>query len=140
MSRVLGLDPGERLVGVAVSDELGLTAQPVGEVRRGTPEADAGALAELARRYGVAEIVVGLPRRLDGRLGPEAEGVRAWAAEMERRLGLPVRLWDERLTTREAERLLLAADLGRRRRRRVLHRLAAALILQSYLDRRRGGR
>ncbi len=137
MTRVLGLDPGERTVGVAVSDELGLTAQPVGELRRRTPEADAAAVRRLVERYGAEVVVVGLPRRLDGTLGPEAEKARAWAAELERRLGLPVRLWDERLSTKEAERLLVAADVSRRRRRRRLHRVAAALILQSYLD---GGR
>lgn len=139
MRRVLGLDPGERTVGVAVSDPLGLTAQPAGEFPRGTPEAEAQAVRELLARYGAGEVVVGLPRRLDGSLGPEAERVQAWAAELARLLGVPVRLWDERLTTREAERVLLAADASRRRRRARAHRVAAALILQTYLDRARAG-
>jgi putative Holliday junction resolvase len=135
--RILGLDVGEKNIGVAVSDPLGVTAQPVATVRRASREKDLAAIAALVREYGVGEVVVGLPLRLDGREGPEAERIRRWGEHLERHLGLPVRYWDERLTTVEAEQTLLAADLSRRRRRRTVDRTAACLILQGYLDRHR---
>lgn len=140
MTRILGLDPGDRRIGVAVSDELGWTAQGVAVLERTTPEADRAAIATLVRRYGVSEVVVGLPRNLDGSLGPRAEASLAFAAALERDLGVPVRTWDERLTTRAAERALLEGDLSRRRRRGAVDRVAAVLILQGYLDHRRAAR
>ncbi len=140
MTRILGLDPGDRRIGVAVSDELGLVAQGVAVVERTTAEADAEAIAALVERYGASEVVVGLPRNMDGSLGTRAEASLALAADLERRLGVPVRTWDERLTTRAAERALLEGDTSRRRRRRVVDKVAAALILQGYLDRRRAVR
>lgn len=140
MTRILGLDPGERRIGVAVSDELGWTAQGVAVLERATLEADVAAIAALVERLGATEVVVGLPRNMDGSLGPRAQASLALAAALERALGVPVRTWDERLTTRAAERALLEGDLSRRRRRRVVDRVAAALILQAYLDHRRAVR
>ncbi len=134
--RVMGLDVGQRRIGVALSDELGLTAQPLKVIeRRG--EETFRELAEIAEERNVGEIVVGLPRRTDGTLGTEASRVMAFAEELRRRLGLPVRFWDERFSTAQAERVLLAADQSRRKRRKVRDKVAAALILQGYLDHRR---
>lgn len=140
MTRILGLDPGERRIGVAVSDELGWTAQGVAVLERTTPEADLAAIAGLVERFAATEVVVGLPRNMDGSLGAGARASLTLAADLERVLGVPVRTWDERLTTRAAERALLEGDVSRRRRRRVVDRVAAALILQGYLDHRRAAR
>jgi putative Holliday junction resolvase len=136
--RILALDVGEKRIGLAVSDPLGITAQGLGVVTRRSREADLAHLLTVARQYQVQEIVVGLPRHLDGRPGRLAPEILDLARALGEALGVPVTPWDERLTTAEAERLLIAADLSRRRRRRVVDQLAAVLILQSYLDRRRG--
>lgn len=130
----MGLDVGDRRVGVALSDELGITAQGLTVLeRRGTIFEE---LATIAREQGVAEVVVGLPRRMDGTVGPQAEKVLAFAKQLREHLRLPVRFWDERLSTAEAERLLLQADQSRRKRRKVRDKVAAAIILQGYLNRR----
>ncbi len=136
--RILALDVGEKRIGVAVSDPLGLTAQGLEVLTRRTAEDDLRRLAALAQKYGVQEIVVGYPRHLDGRPGEMAEAILALARSLAQALGgIPVIPWDERLTTREAERVLLEADLSRRRRRQVVDQVAAVLILQAYLDQRR---
>lgn len=138
--RLLGLDVGEKTIGIAVSDPLGLTAQGVEVWRRRSEEEDLAHLAAVAEAYGVVRIVVGLPLRTDGLPGPEAERVKRFAARVEERTGRPVALWDERFTTREAERGLIAAGLRRERRRAVVDMTAASLILQGYMERemRRG--
>ncbi|MBM4286477.1 MAG: Holliday junction resolvase RuvX [Deltaproteobacteria bacterium] len=136
--RILGLDVGERRIGLAVSDPLGFTAQGLGVLRRHSPAEDLARLVAVGRQYRVQEIVVGLPRHLDGRPGQLAPGIWELAQALGEALGVPVIPWDERLSTQEAERVLLAADLSRRRRRQVVDQVAAALILQGYLDRRRG--
>lgn len=135
--RWLGLDVGERTIGVAVSDPGGLLAQPLETVRRAGWKADLARLAELVAAYEVTGIVVGLPRRLSGRQGPEAEAAAAFAGRLAEGLGLPVMTWDERLTTRAATDALLEADVGRRRRKAAVDAVAAALILQGALDRHR---
>lgn len=132
--RIAGLDVGDRTIGVAVSDPLGWTAQGVTVIRRESLDKDLARLEAICGQYGVTRLVVGLPRNMNGTEGPRAEAVRAFAREVEARLGLPVTLWDERLTTMQAERALLEADLSRARRRQVIDRLAAQLILQSFLD------
>ena len=131
------MDVGEKNIGLAVSDPLGITAQPVGVIRRRSKEADVAALASLARRYEVGKLVIGLPRHLNGTLGPEAARVRELGELLAQSLGLPACYWDERLTTVAAERVLIAADVSRRRRRRNIDQMAACLILQGYLDRQR---
>ncbi|BDG59666.1 putative pre-16S rRNA nuclease [Caldinitratiruptor microaerophilus] len=135
--RVAGLDVGEKTIGVAVSDPLGWTAQGVEVVRRTTLEADLERLRTLFAGYEVGEVVVGLPRDMSGGEGAQARLVREFADALARALGLPVTLWDERLTTAQATRALLEGDVSRRRRRQVVDRLAAQLILQAFLDRRR---
>ena len=124
---------------MAVSDELGLTAQPVLtlERRRGRRE-DLRSLARLARRFSVAAIVVGNPVHLSGEVSPQAARTQAFAAELGELAGLPIHLWDERLTTHEAHRILYEAGHARQEHRRVVDQVAATLILQSFLDRGRG--
>ncbi|MCL5677486.1 MAG: Holliday junction resolvase RuvX [Firmicutes bacterium] len=135
--RVLGLDVGDRRIGVAVSDELLLTAQGVAVIQRQGLDSDLRQVETIIERHGGAGLVVGLPRNMDGSLGPQAEKVRRFAEQLERRTGLPVQFWDERLTTVAAERVLLEGDVRRARRKQVIDRQAAILILQGYLDRRR---
>jgi len=132
--RILALDLGSKRVGVALSDEMGWTAQGLTVLAR-TPKADfLAAVKELARNHEVERIVVGLPRRMDGSLGPEAQGVLDLVRELEDCLGLEIVTWDERLSTAAAERTLLEADLSRKKRKQVRDKVAAVYILQGYLD------
>ena len=134
--RYLGLDVGNRRIGVAVSDELGLTAQPVLTLeRRHNQREDLRSLARLCRRFGVAGIVVGNPLHLSGEVSPQAAKTQAFAAELGELTGLPIHLWDERLTTREAHRILYEAGHARQEHRRVVDQVAATLILQSFMER-----
>lgn len=137
LGRLLGLDVGEKRIGVAVSDELGCLAQALTVLERRGLEADLAALAALAEETGAVAVVVGLPHHMAGGEGTTAPRVRKLAEALKARLGLPVHFQDERLSTREAERLLVAGDMTRRRRRGVVDKVAAALILQGYLDRQR---
>jgi putative Holliday junction resolvase len=133
--RYLGLDVGNRRIGVAVSDELGLTAQPVLTLeRRRNPREDLRSLARLARRFAVAGIVVGNPFYLSGEPSPQAARTQVFAAELGALTGLPVHLWDERLTTRAAHEILYEAGHARQEHRRMVDQVAATLILQSFLD------
>ncbi len=134
--RILALDLGEKRIGVALSDALGLTAQGLTVLSRQNLKIDLEQVIGLAKKHEVQEIVIGLPRHLDGRLGAGAEEVLFWARELEERLGLPVHRVDERLTTLQAERVLLEADVSRRKRRQVIDKMAAGLILQGFLDSR----
>ncbi|MFP5276311.1 MAG: Holliday junction resolvase RuvX [Acidobacteriota bacterium] len=120
---------------MAVSDELGLTAQPVLTLeRRSNRREDLRSLARLARRYAVVALVVGNPVHLSGEPSPQAQKTQAFAAELGELTGLPVHLWDERLTTHEAHRILYQAGHARQQHRRVVDQVAATLILQSFLD------
>lgn len=133
--RFLGLDMGSKRIGVAVSDELGLTAQPVLTLeRRRNPREDLRSLARLARRFGVAGIVVGNPLHLSGEVSPRSAKTQAFAAQLGELTGLPIHLWDERLTTREAHRILYEAGKARQEHRGVVDQVAATLILQSFLE------
>jgi putative Holliday junction resolvase len=138
----MGLDVGTKTVGIAVSDELGLTGQAVTTLRRTNVRADLDALAALVEEHEVGQLVVGLPMNMDGTEGPSAQLARALGDKLAERTSLPVAYWDERLTTREAQRTLLEADVSRARRRKVIDQVAATLILQGWLDARahaRGG-
>lgn len=130
--RILGLDFGEKRIGVAVSDLLGYTAQGISTMRR----ENIGELQGLIKDYEVGRIIVGLPRNMDGSIGEQGKKVLDFVEKLKREIDLPIITWDERLTTREAERVLLAADLSRAKRKKVIDKLAAVLILQSYLDSR----
>lgn len=132
--RILALDVGEKRIGLAVSDPLGITAQGLMVLTRQNQESDLSRLREVAREYQVQEILVGLPRHMDGRPGKQADAVLELARTLGESLGIPVTPWDERLTTMQAERVLIQADLSRQRRRRVVDQVAAVLILQSYLE------
>lgn len=135
--RIMGLDVGDKTIGVAVSDRLGLTAQSVEVIHRSTVDRDFARLSELVADFEVKHIVVGLPINMNGTIGPRAKLCQHFAKEMEKTIGLPVTLWDERLTTMAAEKTLLSADVSRRRRKQVIDKLAATLILQAYLDAQR---
>jgi putative Holliday junction resolvase len=136
-SRYLGLDIGAKRIGIAVSDELGLTAQPVMtlETRRNRRE-DLRSIGRLARRYAVAAIVIGNPLHLSGESSPRAAKIQAFALELGAFTGLPMHLWDERLTTREAHHILYEAGHARQQHKHVVDQVAATLILQSFLDER----
>jgi len=135
----MAVDPGSRRVGVAVSDPTGTIAQPLTALPAEPADTLAARLVELAREHEAARLVVGLPRRMDGSQGPEAKAARALAGELRRASGMPVTLVDERLTSVAAERALLAGGASRARRRELSDQVAAALILQSYLDGAGGG-
>jgi putative holliday junction resolvase len=133
--RFLGLDVGNRRIGVAVSDELGLTAQPVLTLeRKGNRRDDLRSLARLCRRFGVAGIVVGNPLHLEGDAGPQAAKTQAFAAELGELTGLPIHMWDERLTSHDAHQILYEAGRKRQEHKRVVDQVAAVLILQGFLD------
>ncbi|MGC9291805.1 MAG: Holliday junction resolvase RuvX [Acidobacteriaceae bacterium] len=132
--RLLGLDHGDRRIGVAISDEMGLTAQPLLTLYRTNRRNDLRSLARLVRRHGCSAIVVGLPLHLSGDVGPRALAAKEFASTLETELHLPVYLWDERLSTAQAHRLLDAAERPANTRKQVIDQVAAVLILQSYLD------
>jgi len=132
--RILGLDIGSKRIGIAVSDELGLTAQGIETLICRTPEKDIDHIVELSEQYGVQEIVVGMPYNMSGTEGPQVHRVRAFVEEIQQRIDIPVREWDERLSTAAAERTLLEADMSRAKRRKVIDKVAAVIILQGYLD------
>jgi putative Holliday junction resolvase len=133
--RLMGLDVGNRRIGVAVSDELGLTAQPVLTLeRKRNPREDFRSLGRLARKFEVSAIVIGNPVRLSGESSPQTAKTQAFAAELGELTGLPIHLWDERLTTHEAHQILYQAGHARQDHRRVVDQVAATLILQSFID------
>ena len=136
--RFLALDVGSKRIGVAVSDELGLTAQPVLTLqRRRSPREDLRSLARLCRRYEVVGIVVGNPLGSEGEVTSQALKIQAFAAELEELTKLPVHLWQERLTSHQAHQILYEAGHERQSHRRLVDQVAATLILQSFLDERR---
>jgi putative pre-16S rRNA nuclease len=132
-SRILALDYGTKRIGVALSDELGWTAQPLETFERRTLDRDVAHVASLVQTYAVREVVLGFPLQLDGREGPAIQAMRHFAAQLEQGLPVPLVLWDERLTTKAAEDLLIAADVSRKKRKGAVDRVAAAILLQSYL-------
>lgn len=136
--RFLALDIGTRRIGVAVSDELGLTAQPVLTLeRRHNTREDLRSIARLARRFGAVAIVVGNPLHLSGEESALSTRTRAFAAQVGELSGLPIHMWDERLTTEAAHRILYQAGHARQNHRRLVDQVAATLILQSFLDDRK---
>ncbi len=129
--RVLGLDIGTKRTGVAISDPLGWTAQGLAVIKKGRELEE---LKTIIDEKEVTEIVVGLPKNMDGSLGPKAQEILAIVEQLKESFGIPVHTWDERLTTVAAERVLLEADLSRAQRKKVIDKTAAVIILQGYLD------
>lgn len=134
--RILGLDVGSRRIGVAVSDPLGITAQGLETLHRKNKKYDLQYLNRIIRDYEVAEIVVGLPLRMSGVEGIQAEKIQAFAEDLRKHFKLPVHLWDERLTSAEANRLLRETDLSIEKRGQAVDRMAAILILQGWMESR----
>jgi putative Holliday junction resolvase len=133
--RLIGLDPGARTIGVALSDVRLLLASPHAQLRRGKLTANAAEIAAIARRQGAGGLVVGLPLSMDGTAGPAAQAARDWTLALSEATGFPAALWDERLSTVAVTRFLIEqADLSRAKRREVVDSLAAAWMLQAALD------
>ena len=133
--RLIGLDPGAKTIGVALTDVTVSLASPYGSIRRGKMRDNAAEIVAIARKEGVGGLVVGLPLSMDGSIGPAAQAARDWALALSDATGLPLALWDERLTSAAANRFLIEqADVSRRRRAQAVDRLAATLLLQSAID------
>jgi len=131
----MSLDFGDKRIGVALSDPMGLTAQGLDVLQRGQSlNEDLTRIKDLAEKNEVETVVIGLPRNMDGSMGPQAEKVKKFAQKLAGLLDVQVKFWDERLTTMAAEKLLIQADVSRVRRRKVIDKMAASLILQGYLD------
>ncbi len=132
--RKMGLDFGNKTIGIAVSDALGLTAQAKDVIKRTNLRDDLCIIKDYLEKYKIDEIVVGMPRNMDGTKGESARKVQAFVNFLKNNLDLEITLWDERLTSVQAEKILLTADLSRDKRKKVIDQLAAAIILQSYLE------
>ena len=133
-ARVMALDVGARRIGVAVSDPLGITAQGIDTIQRKNKRTDLEVLRRLLAKYQIQEVVIGLPLRLSGAEGIQSEKMRVFADDLHRHLGVTVHLWDERWTSTEANRLLRETDLSIEKRAKAVDRMAAILILQSWME------
>jgi putative holliday junction resolvase len=133
--RLIGIDPGSRTIGLALTDVGVSLATPYGSLKRGKLRANAAGIATIARKEGAGGLVVGLPLSMDGSVGPAAQAAHDWALALSEATGLPVALWDERLSTAAANRFLIgAADVSRRKRAASVDRMAAAWTLQAAID------
>ncbi|MFJ6208304.1 Holliday junction resolvase RuvX [Lysinibacillus sp. NPDC092081] len=134
--RIMGLDVGSKTVGVAISDALGWTAQGIETVKIDEANGEFGIvrIAELVKEYAITEFVVGYPKNMNNTVGPRGEASEDYKKLLEETFSLPVKLWDERLTTMAAERMLIEADVSRKKRKQVIDKMAAVMILQGYLD------
>ncbi|KAA0762484.1 Holliday junction resolvase RuvX [Bacillus sp. SH5-2] len=134
--RILGLDVGTKTVGVAISDEMGWTAQGLETIKINEERGHFGfdRISELVKQYDVDKIVVGLPKNMNGTIGPRGEACQQFAENLRELLQLEVVMWDERLSTMAAERLLISADVSRKKRKQVIDKMAAVVILQGFLD------
>jgi len=135
--RIMGIDIGSRTMGVAISDELGMTAQGLKTIKRRSMEEDLKEISLIIAQFKIGKIVVGLPKNMDGTIGKQAEVIFQWIKAAKEKIYLPVVTWDERLSTVEASKILLEADLSRKKRKGVIDKLAAVLILQGYLNQSR---
>lgn len=134
--RILGLDVGTKTVGVAMSDEMGWTAQGLETIKINEERGHFGfdRISELVKQYNVDKIVVGLPKNMNGTIGPRGEACQQFAENLRELLQLDVVMWDERLSTMAAERLLISADVSRKKRKQVIDKMGAVVILQGFLD------
>jgi putative holliday junction resolvase len=134
--RIMGLDVGSKTVGIAISDELGWTAQGLKTLKIDEEKNKFGfdEIGQLIKEYGISQVVIGLPKNMNGSIGPRGEASKRYAEEIENQFSVSTILWDERLTTMAAERVLLEADVSRKKRKKVIDKMAASMILQGYLD------
>ncbi|AIZ60964.1 Holliday junction resolvase-like protein [Bacillus safensis FO-36b] len=134
--RILGLDLGTKTLGVAISDEMGWTAQGIETIKIDEAGGDFGLsrLSEIVAEYGADKIVLGFPKNMNGTVGPRGEASQSFAKVLENTYNVPVVLWDERLSTMAAEKMLISADVSRQKRKKVIDKMAAVMILQGYLD------
>ena len=134
--RILGLDLGTKTLGVAISDEMGWTAQGIETIKIDEAGGDFGLsrLSEIVSQYGTDRIVLGFPKNMNGTVGPRGEASQSFAKVLENTYNVPVVLWDERLSTMAAEKMLISADVSRQKRKKVIDKMAAVMILQGYLD------
>ena len=132
--RILGLDVGDKNIGVAISDGLGWTAQGLPNIKVQSQGQVTTALGEIIKENQIIEVVVGMPLNMDGTSGKAAQKVANFIEDLEKQISIPVKAWDERLSSLQAEKIMIAADLSRKKRKKRVDRLAAQLILQSYLD------
>jgi putative Holliday junction resolvase len=132
----MGLDVGSKTVGIALSDELGWTAQGLKTLKINEEKNEFGfdEIGQLIKEYEVSKVVIGLPKNMNGSIGPRGEASQQYAKEIETKFAVETVLWDERLTTMAAERILLEADVSRKKRKKVIDKMAAVMILQGYLD------
>ncbi|MFC5713495.1 Holliday junction resolvase RuvX [Thalassorhabdus alkalitolerans] len=134
--KVLGIDLGTRRIGIAVSDAMGWTAQGVETIHLKDEDVETSfpRIKELIKEYEITKIVVGLPKNMNGTIGPRGEQCQEYAQSLEKEISLPVVMYDERLTTQAVERTLISADVSRKKRKQVVDKMAAVMILQGYLD------
>jgi putative Holliday junction resolvase len=133
--RLIGLDPGHRTIGIALSDVTLTLASPYGAIRRGKLRDNAGEIVAIARKEDAGGLIVGLPLSMDGSFGPSAQAARDWALTLSEAVSLPAAMWDERLSSAAVNRFLIEeADISRRKRSQAVDRLAAAWLLQGALD------
>lgn len=134
MERILGLDVGDKYIGVAISDLLGITSQGLTTINRESNLKAFGAIESLIMEHNINKIVVGLPKNMNGTIGPQGEKVQKFASKLQNKFDIEIIYIDERLTTVLAENMLIEADLSRKKRKRVIDKVAASYILQTYLD------
>jgi putative Holliday junction resolvase len=132
--RILALDVGEKNIGLAISDELGYIAQGFASLKHESKDKSFHTIANIAKEQSVKEIVVGMPINLDGSLGKKAKEVAIFVEELKKKINIPIKIWDERFSSLQAEKVMLEADMSRKKRKRNVDKLAAQLVLQSYLD------
>ncbi len=132
--RLMGLDLGDKTIGIAISDALGITAQGKGVIQRTNLEKDLQDLYFYIKKYDVEEIIVGMPRNMNGTYGIRAEKTRNFVEFLRDNLEIEIKVWDERLSTVEAEKILIKGDVSRSKRKKVIDKMAASIILKSYLD------
>ncbi|MBU5484941.1 Holliday junction resolvase RuvX [Clostridium sp. MSJ-11] len=132
--RILGLDVGDKTIGVAISDPLGFTAQGITTIKRRGIERDIEEIKSICSQYDVEKMVAGLPKNMNGTLGPQSEKVMEFCDILKESLSIEIIMWDERLTTVAAHKIMLEADLSRAKRKKIVDKIAATYILQGYLD------
>lgn len=139
MKRVMGLDVGDKTIGVAVSDPLGLTSQGITTIRRKGIKTDLIELREIIDEYNVEKVVIGLPKNMNNTLGPQGEKVVKFSEKFKKEFDIEIIFQDERLSTVSAERMLISSDVRRDKRKKVIDKVAATFILQTYLDTKKRG-